>query len=47
MNIYKAWNQGYTGRGVTICIIDPAGVEKDHAEIASKFVSYSYGTLLA
>jgi len=47
MNIYKAWNQGYTGRGVTICIIDPAGVEKDHAEIASKFVtqgSFDYQT---
>ena len=39
MNIYKAWNKGYTGKRVIICIHDPAGVDKSHLEYASKFVS--------
>ncbi|XP_065070414.1 proprotein convertase subtilisin/kexin type 6-like isoform X2 [Rhopilema esculentum] len=47
MNIHKAWEKGLTGKGVTICINDPTGVEKDHSEIASKFVvegSFDYKT---
>ena len=39
MNIYKAWNKGYTGKNVTICIHDPSGMEKDHSELSSRFVS--------
>lgn len=42
MNIYKAWYNGYTGKNVTICIHDPAGVEVSHAELASRFVSISF-----
>ncbi|XP_065070986.1 proprotein convertase subtilisin/kexin type 6-like isoform X2 [Rhopilema esculentum] len=38
MNIHKAWNKGITGKNVTICIIDPTGVEKNHDDFASKFV---------
>ena len=41
MNIYKAWHKGYTGKNVTICIHDPAGVEKSNVELASRFVSIS------
>ena len=46
MNIYKAWNKGYTGRGVTVCIHDPTGVERGNVEIASKYVSCSNAVLL-
>ena len=40
MNIYKAWNKGYTGKNVTVCVHDPSGVEKGHVEYASRFVSF-------
>lgn len=39
MNIIKAWNKGYTGKNVTICISDPTGVEWRHDEHRTKFVS--------
>ena len=39
MNIHKAWKKGLTGKGVTICVNDPAGVDKNHDDLASKFVS--------
>ena len=38
MNIRKAWSKGYTGKNVTICIIDPAGVEYKHDDLRPRFV---------
>ncbi|XP_065070427.1 proprotein convertase subtilisin/kexin type 6-like isoform X7 [Rhopilema esculentum] len=47
MNIHKAWKKGLTGKGVTICVNDPAGVDKNHDDLSSKFVvegSFDYKT---
>ncbi|XP_065070389.1 proprotein convertase subtilisin/kexin type 6-like isoform X2 [Rhopilema esculentum] len=47
MNIHKAWNKGLTGKGITICISDPAGVATNHDDLASKFIpegSFDYAT---
>ena len=46
MNIYKAWARGYTGKNVTICVHDPAGVERTNVELASRFVSFIFVRLL-
>ena len=39
MNIQKAWQKGYTGKNITICINDPTGVDYNNAELRRRFVS--------
>ncbi|KAL4219098.1 hypothetical protein ACF0H5_021681 [Mactra antiquata] len=42
MNVYNAWDKGFTGSGITIGIVDD-GVEFDHSDLAANYVSsYSY-----
>ncbi|KAL4219102.1 Proprotein convertase subtilisin kexin type [Mactra antiquata] len=42
MNVFKTWNKGYTGSGITIAIVDD-GVEFSHSDLAANYVSsYSY-----
>ncbi|MCB0631618.1 MAG: S8 family serine peptidase [Saprospiraceae bacterium] len=36
-NVFAAWDQGYSGRGIQICIVDD-GLEKDHPELSPNFV---------
>lgn len=36
MNVQKAWDMGYTGRGVVVTILDD-GLEKDHPDIAMNY----------
>lgn len=38
LNAKGAWSQGYTGRGVVVTILDD-GIEKDHPDLASNYVS--------
>ena len=36
MNVKKAWEMGYTGKGVVVTILDD-GLEKDHPDISANF----------
>ena len=36
-NVFNAWNLGFTGSGVQICIVDD-GLEKDHDDLSPNFV---------
>ena len=38
MNVQKAWNMGYTGKGVAVTILDD-GIEKEHPDLANNYVS--------
>ena len=38
MNVEKAWEQGVTGRGVVVTILDD-GIETDHPDLQSNYVS--------
>ena len=40
MNIKKAWEKGYNGKNITICINDPMGVYYQHDELSARFVSF-------
>ena len=37
----KVWEEGYTGKGVTVIVIDN-GVRGTHRELASRYVSYNF-----
>ena len=37
MNVIPAWNNGYTGRGVVVSILDD-GIEKDHPDLKRNYV---------
>ena len=37
MNVIPAWNDGYTGRGVVVSILDD-GIEKDHPDLKRNYV---------
>lgn len=39
LNVREAWAQGFTGRGVVVTILDD-GIEKDHPDLATNYVSY-------
>ncbi|KAL4219234.1 proprotein convertase subtilisin kexin type [Mactra antiquata] len=42
MNVYEAWEKGYSGNAVTIAFIDD-GIDYDHSDLASNYVAnYSY-----
>ncbi|XP_076465888.1 furin-like protease kpc-1 isoform X3 [Babylonia areolata] len=36
MNVMKAWEQGYTGKGVVVTILDD-GIEKDHPDLQKNY----------
>jgi subtilisin family serine protease len=40
MNVRKAWEMGYTGKGVVVTILDD-GIEKDHPDLSRNYVSTS------
>jgi len=37
MNVIPAWNNGYTGQGVVVSILDD-GIEKDHPDLKRNYV---------
>ena len=41
MNVEKAWAAGYTGKGVTVTILDD-GIEKDHPDLQKNYVSIRF-----
>lgn len=38
MNVFPAWQKGYTGKGIVVSILDD-GLEKDHPDLKKNFVS--------
>ena len=46
MNVKQAWEQGYTGKGVVVTILDD-GIEKDHPDLKKNYVSTLLNTLTA
>lgn len=38
LNVQEAWQQGYTGRGVVVSILDD-GIEKNHPDLEANYVS--------
>ena len=38
MNIKKAWEAGYTGKGIVISVVD-TGIQANHDEFKRRFVS--------
>ena len=41
MNVRRAWERGYTGKGVVVTILDD-GIEKDHPDLRKNYVSISF-----
>lgn len=39
MNVIPAWQEGITGRGVVVTILDD-GLETDHPDLIANYVSY-------
>jgi len=37
MNVYEAWNMGYTGSGVIIAVLD-TGIDEDHTDLVNNYV---------
>ena len=40
MNVQKAWQLGYTGKGVVVTILDD-GLEKDHPDIHGNYDAFA------
>lgn len=40
MNVKRAWEMGYTGKGVIVTILDD-GIERDHPDLIKNYVSSS------
>lgn len=38
MNVYKAWEKGFTGAGVNVTFIDD-GIDKEHPDLMQNYVS--------
>lgn len=38
LNVRQAWEQGYTGKGIVVSILDD-GIEKNHPDLESNYVS--------
>lgn len=38
LNVREAWQQGYTGRGIVVSILDD-GIEKNHPDLEANYVS--------
>lgn len=41
MNVRRAWERGYTGKGVVVTILDD-GIEKDHPDLRKNYVSIQF-----
>lgn len=41
MNVQRAWELGYTGKGVVVSILDD-GIEKDHPDLKLNYVSKEF-----
>lgn len=41
MNVRRAWERGYTGKGVVVTILDD-GIERDHPDLRRNYVSKCY-----
>jgi hypothetical protein len=39
MNVQEAWDDGVTGKGIVVTILDD-GLEKDHPDIVRNYVSF-------
>jgi len=44
MNVIEAWNEGITGKGIVVTILDD-GLEKDHPDIVRNYVSFLFITV--
>jgi subtilisin family serine protease len=38
MNVYNAWDKGFTGSGITIAIVDD-GIDVVHGDLSGNYVS--------
>lgn len=38
LNVLQVWNQGLTGQGVVVSVLDD-GIEKDHPDLWANYVS--------
>lgn len=45
MNVRGAWEDGYSGLGIVVTILDD-GLEKDHPDLIVNYVSIRFHTLL-
>ena len=41
MNVRQAWDQGYTGSGIVVTILDD-GIEKDHPDLLKNYVRFLF-----
>lgn len=41
MNVYNAWDKGFTGSGITIAILDD-GLDTDHPDMADNYVRLDF-----
>ena len=38
MNVYEAWEMGYSGAGIQVAVLDD-GIEKNHADLRDNYVN--------
>lgn len=44
INVVPAWQQGFSGRGVSVCVLDD-GIEHTHDDLKDNYVSLSCCTI--
>ena len=37
MNVYQAWQQGFTGKGIVVAVVDD-GLQQSHPDLTDNFV---------